>query len=148
MAETVPDVGDTFTETRTWRVRRWRCQPRWLRWPSRQFSDTHSYRVTAWLKRWERPPIDPNLTEREHELLEGLRRHLDSQGLGPQGYGPDNVPLVFCSRDEAEYVSGAGVAGTIARVTDITVTGRVDWESKALDAARDHAHLLIGERVF
>ena len=148
MAGTVPDVGDTFTETHTWRVRRWRWQPRWLHWPSRQFSDTHSYRVTGWLKRWDRTPIDPGLSERERGRLEELRRHLDGQGLGPQGYGPDNVPLVFCARDEAEYVCGAGVGGTIARVTDITVTGRAGWDSEALAAARQHAQLLIGERVF
>jgi hypothetical protein len=34
----------------------------------------------------------------------------------PRGAGPDKVPLDFCLRHEAEYVSGTGVDGTIARV--------------------------------
>jgi hypothetical protein len=50
---------------------------------------THSYRVTAWLCRCLSPR--PGQSART---------------------GPDNVPLQFCRRWEAEYVSGAGVGAT------------------------------------
>ena len=83
-----------------------------------------SYRVTGWLKR---APVKY-----------------------PECYraaGPDNVPLVFCVQDEAEYVSGYGTCGVIVRVSEVTVTGRVPWAEKTLAGERRMAELHIGTMV-
>jgi hypothetical protein len=76
------------------------------------------------------------------------------------------MPLRFCLRDEAVFVSGAGVGGTIVRVRDIdgpawteaghrntrtiqvTSRGRVSWSEDALADAREHAELIAGEVLF
>jgi hypothetical protein len=78
------------------------------------------YRVEGWLKR----------TERGRKV------------------GPDNCPLVFCSREEAEYVSGYGICGVIRRVADVVIDGRVSWSEEHLKGHRRRFALLIGTSVF
>jgi hypothetical protein len=69
--------------------------------------DGHFYVVSGWIKL-------------------ALRR------LASRNVGPDNCPLVFCSREEAVYVTGSGVCGVIVRVTDVEIVGRVEWVGSEL----------------
>jgi hypothetical protein len=85
--------------------------------------DGHTFRVSGWLK-----PAARRLASRD--------------------VGPDRCPLVFCARDEAVYLSGSGVCGVIVRVTDVEVTGRVDWSEESFARAHKSAELLIGREVF
>jgi hypothetical protein len=78
-----------------------------------------SYRVDGWLKRADRGPT----------------------------FGPDNCPLMFCTQDEAEYVTGYGVGGVIRRVTDVTIDGRVDWSEEHIAEHRRSFERLIGMTV-
>ena len=80
----------------------------------------HGYRVDAWLKR--------------------------SEHTG-RNLGPDNCPLEFCARDEAQYVSGYGVCGVIVRLSDVVITGRVPWTKDDLASARATAVALVGRQL-
>lgn len=42
------------------------------------------------------------------------------------------IKIVSCHRDEAEFVSGAGVGGCICRIEDCIITGRVNWEIRTI----------------
>lgn len=117
----VPDVGDTFTY----------CD---------KFGGEHGYRVTCWLRR--RPPRTPHPDPAVEEMIQELARRYP-----PRGHGPDRVPLVFCRREEAEYVGGAGVAGIIVRVSDVRVTGRVNWLPEHIADERRMANLQAGESL-
>jgi hypothetical protein len=118
MADNIPDVGDTFTRE------------------GRQGAE--HYRVTGWLRR--RSPRNPDPDPQVEELMASL-----SEKFPRRGAGPDNVPLEFCLREQAEYVCGAGVCGVIMRVCDVRVDGRVPWPRDLLDGARRHAEVLAGE---
>lgn len=37
------------------------------------------------------------------------------------------VAVVNCSKDEAEFVSAYGLCGTMARIEDVKIIGRVNW---------------------
>lgn len=84
----------------------------------------HTYRVDGWLK----PNPTPSAVSARH--------------------GPDRVPLVFCRRDEAVYVSGYGVCGRIVRVSDVVATGRVSWSEETIERERQSNQMLIGREVF
>jgi hypothetical protein len=138
----VPDIGETFEITRTWPYRRWQWTPfPWHR--LRVYSETHRYRVQSWLRR--RSPLLPPASEEEALVRQFLDQALAEEGLERRWHGPDNVPLEWCYREEAEYVIGYGVAGTIQRVADVTVTGRVSWDEKTIQEHRDFANQLAGE---
>lgn len=113
----VPDIGDTFTY------------------------EGESFRVSGWLKRMARP--EPPAWDRSpfKDVLDDLL--YESQ----QRVGPDRERLMFCAREEAEYVSGTGIAGRIVRVSDVKVTGRVDWPEELFEHARHEANCLIGRPI-
>ncbi len=139
----VPDVGDTFTVTTVVLYRSWQWLPfPWKR--KRELRQVHSYRVDGWLCR--RPPRPPARTEQERITREILAELIaEDPSYGPRGFGPDKVPLNSCRPEEAEYVSGYGVAGTIVRVSDVIVTGRVSWPDDVLASEREHALRMAGE---
>jgi hypothetical protein len=139
----IPDVGDTFEVTRTWVYRKWQWTP-FPRYRTRVSSATHSYRVDAWLRR--RRPRPESCDERA-ALTRQIIDEMIAEGQidPPRGAGPDNVPLEWCRREEAEYVSGVGVAGIIVRVADVEVTGQVPWDKGLIQYARISANRLAGE---
>lgn len=125
LAGYIPDVGDTFTHTVTFRN-------------APGYSETNHYRVDGWLRR--RPARQPNPDPRVEEMLQRL-----SEKFPRRTAGPDDVPLEFCRRDQAEYVCGAGIAGVIVRVRDVVVDGHVDFPGESREDARRHAEVLAGE---
>jgi hypothetical protein len=138
----VPDIGDTFTVVTTWQYRKWQWLP-FPRYARRVVTDEHSYRVTGWLRR--RSPRPEPTTPEEIFVRSILDQALAEEGVKRQGHGPDNLPLEFCLRDQAEYVGGYGVGGTIQRVADVTVTGRVSWPEEHIAEQRERAVALAGE---
>jgi hypothetical protein len=56
--------------------------------------------------------------------------------------------MVFCLRDQAEYVSGSGVCGIIRRVEDVEIIGRVSWSEELIDEERRHAVRLAGQPIW
>jgi len=88
-----------------------------------------NYRVTGYYKQIKRP-----------ENMDWIEQLLwDSEDLGE-----DHIMIIACSRQEAEFVSGSGVCGTICRIEDIEVFGMVNWSRKQIkEAQKDYERLLI-----
>ncbi len=130
----VPDVGDYFTVT--------------------DRLGTHDYRVISWLKPSRAFTVTPDgvaslpgrdwgdLAPEAIKILEQVTAQFP-----PRGVGEPNMPLSFCHREEAIFIGGAGVGGTIQRVRDVVVKGQVPWSEELLADARQHAELLAGERL-
>lgn len=139
----IPDVGDTFTVTKVWEWRRWQLTPfPWYRRHVR--TEESSYRVVSWMRR-RQPRPEPQ--DEQAQFAREIIAEMIAEGRieGPRCFGPDRVPLEWCRREEAEYVSGAGVDGTIQRVSDVTVTGRVSWDEETIQYHRNSANKLAGE---
>jgi hypothetical protein len=98
-------------------------------------SPPRAYRVDCWLKKAPPPAPVPAWLADVVDTASGM-------------HGPDKCRLMFCTREEAEYVSGSGICGTIQRVSDITVTGRVRWSEESIEDQRSFANTLAGERLF
>jgi hypothetical protein len=84
------------------------------------------YRVEGWLKRTPSPHRPSIATE----------------------CGPDRVRLMFCLRDEAEYVHGYGVCGCIVRIDDVVVDGKVSWPESEIEQMRLSAILFAGQYLY
>lgn len=103
--------------------------------------------LRAWLTDTE--PTVPDIGDRfthnrgHHTVTSWLKRH-PAPTIASRNVGPDNCPLVFCPREEAEYV---GFTGGILRVVDVQVTSRADWSDGAFAARRRSAALLYGHEV-
>ncbi len=75
--------------------------------------------------------------EHVRELLEEVRQEELADMTASQRLREEQqIRVVQCSREEAEFVSGSGVAGCIRRLEDITITGRVNWEDRTIARAR------------
>jgi hypothetical protein len=139
----VPDVGERFMVTETWEWRRWQLTPfPWYR--KHVHIEESTYRVTSWLRRRQpRPEPQDERSQMVREILDGMI----ADGLieGPRGAGPDRVPLEWCHREEAEYVEGAGVAGTIERVQDLRLIGQVSWPERLIASERALAEERAGK---
>lgn len=85
--------------------------------------DGHGFRVSGWLKPAPR------------------------RGHATRDVGPDACPLMFCTRDEAVYVTASGVCVVIRRVADVEITGRVDWPAEQLAAARRGHECIVGREI-
>jgi hypothetical protein len=139
----VPDIGETFIVSHTWTWRQWQWTPfPWYR--RRTHTETSSYRVNSWMRRRSPLPVSHGEDDARIALM-FAEMIADGRIDPPRGFGPDNVPMEFCHREEAEYVSGVGVGGVIARLDEITLTGRVPWSEELIRQERDHANQLAGE---
>ena len=85
--------------------------------------DEHHYRVTGWMRRAEETPA--------YYTLLGWLIASTSQWVGP-----DRCRLINCRREDAQYVSGYGICGCIARVRDVTIIGRVPWPEHVIEEYR------------
>lgn len=89
------------------------------------------YRVKGFMKP-ATPPQDPDSLEAI--LFETAREFTE-----------DQVRLERCPRNEAVYVSGAGVAGCIVKITDIEVVGMVPWDPEFLAQQEQSSRRLWGQ---
>lgn len=94
----------------------------------------NSYRVTGFYKTYVPPKREPNLTD--NLLAEILAEERKAMTATERARADKKMKVIPCSRKEAEFVSGAGVGGCIARLKDVTVTGRVNWEVRTIARAR------------
>jgi len=102
----------------------------------------HQYVVTNWLKRMAPPEVPAGARDPFQDMLGAILYEAQ------QECGPDRARLVFCDRLEAEYVSGRGVSGCIARLADIEITGTADWSPIRLDEERQSSAHLVGRPIF
>lgn len=98
-------------------------------------ADIHVFVALRALREWltDTPPTVPNIGDqfehqgRQHTVASWLKRN-PAPTADSRSVGPDRCPLVFCPRDEAEYV---GFTGGILRVADVKVTGRAGWTEES-----------------
>lgn len=89
------------------------------------------YRVTGYMRRAVPPPESDWIAKILFDASQELTR--------------DNVRLEWCPRANAEYVTGAGVAGCVVPVADVRVVGMVQWDKATLDTAEKASRALWGE---
>lgn len=97
------------------------------------------YRVNSWLKAAPEPK-----STNSNSLSDTINSILDQ---GHRRFN-DNKRLMWCSREEAEYLSCSGVSGAIIPVRDAKVIGRVNWSEDQIESHRNQANQLIGKMVF
>ena len=95
------------------------------------------YRLTSFYKTFV-----PKKAESEDEsFLDGLladikRKEREEMTPDQRNLADSRFRIVQCEREEAEFVGGSGVAGCIARIEDIVLTGRVTWQDRTIARAR------------
>jgi hypothetical protein len=98
----------------------------------------HQWRVSGYMKATPRPKFADSFNGELDELLFDSCREFTA----------DKVRLMWCPREEAEYVTGSGVCGVIKRLDEIEITGMVAWSQEQIDEAerssfRNHGRMLF-----
>lgn len=92
-----------------------------------------SWRVTSFYKTYVPRNDDSKVNQDVIDLIEEIKAEEYAKMTPKEKERKDReYKVVQCSREEAEFVGGAGVAGTIRRIEDITITGRVKWEDRTI----------------
>ena len=101
--------------------------------------EKYGYRVTGFYKTYVRNPkefdTDAFLNKLIGDILEEERAKMTAEQRKRKD---EMIKVIQCSREEAEFVSGAGVAGTIVRLEDVNIDGRVTWTDRTIARARWH----------
>lgn len=98
------------------------------------------FRVSAWMR--VRPRlIDPIEMAESGAFPDECGGHLaltlaEVERDDPQ---PASAAMEFCVRSQATHVCGKGVAGCVAPIARIKITGMVDWPDSLLQQARETA---------
>jgi hypothetical protein len=130
----VPDVGEIV------RVRQGHPNEKWH---TRHDGKPETMRVSSWLKSWTPPQRDPklgHLRNRLAQILDESNREFE--------VGGKRTRLVFCTRDEAEFVECVGVGGFTFGINEVEVIGVVSWTAETIEQERQQALALVGEVVF
>ena len=94
----------------------------------------HAYRCTGWLRPADPPKPGPAWADFIDELLyDGA-------------YQRDGVRFQWCAREEATHVAGRGVAGCLAEISRIRVTGQAQLPPDVLESERARAQALARSR--
>jgi hypothetical protein len=114
---TTPDVGDLF-----------------------QYKG-NGFRVTGWIRMVKRTPLPTNTGDATRDLGNRVFNEL----LTEQGVFDQPPSEQWCLPEVATHVTGAGVCGCIAPITDITIDGRVTWPEDYITQDRKRALALGAE---
>jgi hypothetical protein len=99
-----------------------------------------SYRIDAFFKLYTPEPLDENCA---HGRIMTKIAKENAQTRDKN----NEIQIIMCEREEAEFVEGVGVAGTIIPISEITITGRVKWDAVSIKKARDE-YQVINESPF
>lgn len=94
----------------------------------------HRWRVAGYLKA---APPRPPATDALGNLLEEV---LAESPAGKR----DGIRLMWCAREEAEFVAGSGICGCVKRLDQVTVVGMVNWTPEAIAEAEERSRRHIG----
>lgn len=108
-----------------------------------------TYRVNAWFKAAPAPQFNLDTEEGFDAWFEtvvnmddALTGILDNTGTRFPQFG--NIRLMWCTREEAEYVCCSGVAGGIFPINEVTISGRVSWSEEMINDLRSSALRKVG----
>jgi hypothetical protein len=146
MSAYVPDVCETFQHCMCYPRGEGKCR----------YPGSCGFRVTGWLKPSRVFSVTPggvaSLPDRDWGDLDPVAIRILEETTAqfpPRGAGPDNLPLTWCTREEAVFVSGYGVCGVIVHIRDVVVDGTVAnrWSPELVEHAHRSALMLVGERL-
>jgi hypothetical protein len=136
----VPDVAEIVQLREGHPMMKWHTDS-WNNKPS-------TYRVTAWLKSWK-PPAPKMSEPNDHRAIFAamLRNGLSSTVREFEVDGK-MTRLVFCTREDAEFVEVVGACGLMFAIHEIEVVGKVSWSEDQIDQHRRQALMFVGEVVY
>ncbi len=108
---------------------------------------TDKWRVSGFYKTYV-PTVyeDPQMmAQMEHvnDMLDKIKqKELANMTASQRRVAEQECRVVQCHREEAEFVSGSGVAGCIRRIEDIVITGLVGWEDRTIARRRRDYRIL------
>ena len=120
----IPEIGDTFKIVN----------------PDSVLGSEHSWRCTGYMKL-----VTPE-TMKYDEDKHGLGAMLNNL-LIDSAQKKDGKIMMWCAKEEATHVTGAGVCGCMEKLSDIEVTGRVPWDDEMIQSEIDQHERLIGQYV-
>lgn len=103
------------------------------------------WRVTGFYKTWVSPRADRSkLSKQDREMAEMTDDIMveilaeERAEMTPSQLASKNreIKIIPCSREEAEFVSGCGVAGCILRLQDLIIIGRAKWDDRSIARER------------
>lgn len=100
------------------------------RWPW-----NNSYRVTGFYKTYvpKHKKAETDDDKLAAEIITKILEEEDAKLTAEEAARKaKRIKVISCSRDEAEFIGGAGVGGCIAPLHDVIVTGRVTWEDRTI----------------
>ena len=92
------------------------------------------FRVTGWLCKAE--PVASGDALVDEVLAEVLAEEAAERAAAGK---PERVQLRWCLPEEATHVSLAGVCGAVAPISEVTVTGLVNWPEAHIASGRESA---------
>lgn len=99
--------------------------------------ERYGYRVTGFYKTYILPKGKIDVDDFFDKIIDEIKEEERASMTEAQRKRKDQeMKIISCSRDEAEFVSGAGVGGTIVRLEDVEITGRVNWEDRTIARRR------------
>lgn len=104
----------------------------------------HSWRVDGFYKTYVYNPDRRKLSKKDREMAEMTDEIMvdilaeERAEMSPSQLARKNreIKIISCTREEAEFVGGVGVAGIILRLEDVEITGRVTWDDRTIARAR------------
>lgn len=121
----IPEIGDTFKVVDA-------------EWPTKD----HSWRVTGYMKLVTPEALKAEQSKKFTELG-GMLNDI----LIDSAQKRDGKLMMWCKKEEATHVTGAGVAGCTRRLDEIVVTGRVPWDEETIQREVEQHERMIGEYV-
>jgi hypothetical protein len=103
-----------------------------------------AYIVSAWIK--EAPARDTSWLNSDEDVPDDWMGDILYQSQ--QEIGPRKQRLVFTQRKDATYVAGRGVAGCVAPVDMIKVTGRANISQEHYNNLVRNATRLVGQPIY
>lgn len=102
--------------------------------------DKHSYRVTGWMKM-----VDPEALKAKQAKL--YKNPILNDILIDAAHKREGKLMMWCTREEATWVTGYGVCGVTHRIENIICDGYIAWSKEQIDEARKDALSNVGEYV-
>lgn len=95
-----------------------------------------SYRVTGFYKPYVFAPSSPEEDDLDVMLAELAAEDFADMTPEERRRHELTMRVIKCPREEASFVGGASVAGTISRIEDIIITGIVSWVPRKIAQER------------
>lgn len=61
--------------------------------------------------------------------------------------GTYRTRYIWCEKEDATHVTGSGVAGCLAPISEVKIIGKVEWSEEAVQHQIDSHRRLIGETL-